>query len=1040
MASVSDRTRDPLAVAPWGRDATQESKSEQYLARRFAAASADLKAMALANVLLALAVGILSWFLLGVLIEHWLVPGGFAGWARWAWFTIAAAATVVVAGRWLVPLIRYRVNLVYAARELERGHPDLHNDLVNAVLVRERPDGAAEPVVKSLRRRAARRLSGVSDDGVVDRTPAVWLAWALSTLVCLSVLYAVLAPKSLVVSAARLVAPWTGMAAPARVGIEQPQLAWRVPGEEAGPAGPNQAIVVVAGKAELVRGRQLVVSALIDGLETDERPLLVVTPLHDDGTIDASRAPWQTPLVTSGTGTRSAVVPGPDRGLDHGVELQVVAGDGRSERVRVAVIDAPTFMVRELRYEYPDYMHRESESLPWQGDIRGVEGTRVTIVAEANRPLDAAAMDLGCDGRRNVGMTLERPAGTIGKATLALELNTDRTGPRYSSYRFIYRPRSEDGQPTQPDVIGQIEHRIEVTPDVAPEVAIEVPEEKVLRVPPDAPVTVRIRAVDPDFGLTKVHVETRLAGGEIRKGEELIVGPPRLRFHGAATLVPKSLSAGPGNRLEYRAVAIDTRPEKPNRTVTEWRALEIDASAPPQEPPPPEAGGEQAGDGEQPEGSQNAPGDGQPGDDRGDAGGNQAGDGDGTGQESQGEGQQGKEGQAQGEGQKGEGQKGEGQKGEGQKGEGQKGEGQKGEGQKGEGQKGEGQKGEGQKGEGQKGEGQKGEGQKGEGQKGEGQKGEGQKGEGQKGEGQKGEGAQESRGADGDQGSSSPKPTVAADGTDDGTAIERILENRDQSQETGSKDGGQDRDNGSMPGEGQPGEGQPGEGQRGEGQPGEGQRGEGQPGEGQPGEGQPGEGQPGEGQPGEGQPGEGQPGEGQPGEGQPGEGQPGEGQPGEGQPGEGKGQVGLGAQGGASDQTGRQGNAAAAAERREMQWTQQNLDHARNAANLAIEHLRDSLEEGRTDVIDSLGWTPEQAKAFLARWEQMQARADSPDPQQRGEYEKAVRSLGLRPGGVQSSRDVPTDHKGGQAEGRRSRPPSDYREQFKAFMQGTSVE
>jgi hypothetical protein len=35
---------------------------------------------------------------------------------------------------------------------------------------------------------------------------------------------------------------------------------------------------------------------------------------------------------------------------------------------------------------------------------------------------------------------------------------------------------------------------------------------------------------------------------------------------------------------------------------------------------------------------------------------------------------------------------------------------------------------------------------------------------------------------------------------------------------------------------------------------------------------------------------------------------------------------------------------------------------------------------------------------------------------------------------------MPADTKGGQAEGRRSRPPSDYREQFKAFMQGTSAE
>jgi hypothetical protein len=46
----------------------------------------------------------------------------------------------------------------------------------------------------------------------------------------------------------------------------------------------------------------------------------------------------------------------------------------------------------------------------------------------------------------------------------------------------------------------------------------------------------------------------------------------------------------------------------------------------------------------------------------------------------------------------------------------------------------------------------------------------------------------------------------------------------------------------------------------------------------------------------------------------------------------------------------------------------------------------------------------------------------------------------MRPARVQSSRDVPADVKGGQAEGRRSRPPSDYREQFRAFMQGAAAE
>ena len=43
----------------------------------------------------------------------------------------------------------------------------------------------------------------------------------------------------------------------------------------------------------------------------------------------------------------------------------------------------------------------------------------------------------------------------------------------------------------------------------------------------------------------------------------------------------------------------------------------------------------------------------------------------------------------------------------------------------------------------------------------------------------------------------------------------------------------------------------------------------------------------------------------------------------------------------------------------------------------------------------------------------------------------------LRPDGVRATRDVPDDVKGGQAEGRRSRPPASYREQVEAYLRGT---
>jgi hypothetical protein len=132
-------------------------------------------------------------------------------------------------------------------------------------------------------------------------------------------------------------------------------------------------------------------------------------------------------------------------------------------------------------------------------------------------------------------------------------------------------------------------------------------------------------------------------------------------------------------------------------------------------------------------------------------------------------------------------------------------------------------------------------------------------------------------------------------------------------------------------------------------------------------------------------------------------------------------------------------NAAEPPARKEMEWTEQDQANARNAADLALAHLRDAVNGGRTDVLDALGWTPEQARAFLDRWEKMRRRADTGDAKERSRFERTLQSLGLRPDGVRSSRDVPADAKGGQAEGRRSKPPADYRDQFRAFLQGTSV-
>jgi hypothetical protein len=1260
MATATPDTTDrddPLAVAVWRDDGEPDSKSERYLARRLAAAIADYKGVALTTFVLAACVAAMLWLASGVVIEHWIVPGGLPRWARWAWLATGLAALVAAMIRWIVPLVRYRVNLVYAARAIERDNPDLHNDIVNAVLVQARPDAAAPRVARSIERRAAKQLAEVPAEGVIDRTVAVRLAYALAALVALACVYELAAPKSLMMTAARLVAPWTTIAAPARVRIDVPRLAWRMPGEEPPPGGmddESRSVHVAGGAATVVRGRQLVVAAGIHGLRRDERPVLLVTPLREDGGVDAAAAPWQAEMTKGGDGAHVAVLPDHARGLDRSLEFVIAAGDARGERLRVAVVDEPSLLVRKVTYDYPDYTKLAAETVAWQGDLRAVEGTKVTLEAESNQPLEAAWIDLDCEGKRDIRLRVG--ASDLARATggLVLRLNRDRNGPEHASYRLLFQPRGVTAAHREQVITEKMEHRIEVQADLAPEVTIESPAEAALRVPPGAVVPIGVRAVDPDFGLARVGIEARLQGGAAVPETVIFRGDQQGPWRGVGRLDLGKLGGGPGAVVEYRAVAVDNRPEMPNEARTEWKTLRIDASAPP--PPQPQGAtngqsGDQSGDGQDgnegrmdPEAGQgggekgdgeNQDGGGQGGDtpqadgakgDRGEDGGKDSEDGKSAASDSQPGGREGSESQKgdasandagagakpkqepnQGDGEQGEPQQGD-QQGAADGSQSKDGEQGRAGNQAGSQQRPGSQDGAGnqQNGAGGQGGANAGEqaggrqpggkqaggtaGTQGERQPGGDAKGDGagnQPGKGSQAGGREGQAGTQGGGAGaGKQAGKTPQQnTVAADGTNDGEAMERILEHRRQEQGDGgsqSKDGtgsqqrgasqpgepseqpgqpgqqgagqgqqsgqpspqggsqpgqgaetgsdgeqssgpggqqgqGEGREGAGQQGQGQQGAGQQGAGQQGAGQQGAGQQGQGQQGQGQQGQGQQGQGEgregagqqgagqqvqgqqgqgqqgqgegregagqqgQGEGREGQGQQGAGQQGAGQQGAGQQGAGQQGAGQQGAGQQGagqQGAGQQGAGQQGAGQQGAGQQGDGAGAAGQepsqpgagqaapgsqvgqggqaaggqgggdaaganrvdREMEWGEQDLATARNAADLAVEHLRESVAAGRTDVLDSLGWTPEQARAFLDRWEAMKRMAGSPDVRQRGEFEKTLRSLGLRPGGVRSSRDVPTDVKGGQAEGRRSRPPAGYREQLKAYLQGTGGE
>ena len=132
-------------------------------------------------------------------------------------------------------------------------------------------------------------------------------------------------------------------------------------------------------------------------------------------------------------------------GVAQNLTYRIEAGDARSLDYPVTVIAAPTILVERIDYDYPQYTGYVDRSVKRvrasPGHIRAIEGTRVTIHARANGPIDTADVDFDADGRRD-SADEHRPA-IAAKATFELALRDDRQTPQHLSY--VLRFTNDEG-------------------------------------------------------------------------------------------------------------------------------------------------------------------------------------------------------------------------------------------------------------------------------------------------------------------------------------------------------------------------------------------------------------------------------------------------------------------------------------------------------------------------------------------------------------------------------------------------------------------
>ena len=115
---------------------------------------------------------------------------------------------------------------------------------------------------------------------------------------------------------------------------------------------------------------------------------------------------------------------------------------------------------------------------------------------------------------------------------------------------------------------------------------------------------------------------------------------------------------------------------------------------------------------------------------------------------------------------------------------------------------------------------------------------------------------------------------------------------------------------------------------------------------------------------------------------------------------------------------------------------------AQKATDLVLDYLKDQANKPDPDLLNQMNWTEQDLRDFLARWEEMKARAETGDSTQKKRYEDALRSLDLRTEAtrkntLKSQRDKLTNL---SEDGTVNRPPAELAEQFNTFMKNRNRE
>ena len=450
--------------------------------------------------------------------------------------------------RAVAPSIMHRINPVFAAQAIEHGRPTLKNSLINFLLLRSHPENVAPVVYQAMEHRAASDLSRVPIEQAVDHRRFIHLCYALAATVVLFALYVALSPKNPLVSAARVMFPWAPLPAPTRVHIEDVQ-----PGDKV-----------------VYQGERAGITARVSGLRDGEQVSLLMS------TADGQVVDDRITMNRTDEGDRYVCeLPPGSGGLLQDTTYRINAGDATTRPFKLDVEIAPTINVDQVDYRFPAYTGMKDRSIKGQGDVKALEGTRITIHAAANVELQNARIDLDCRGLRMIPMSANGKQAT-GEFTLAAEQEQDKPWkPLFSRYLISF-PESKEQK--EQKARRPIEYRIDVERDYPPEVSIVDPKTDTADVAAGGHLLIRLHASD-DFGLRRVAIRAERNGQPLDLPVLLDRLPPdkplAKPFDADYDFRPTDLHLMKGDEVKYWVEAEDNKEPQHNRAETARRTIRI---------------------------------------------------------------------------------------------------------------------------------------------------------------------------------------------------------------------------------------------------------------------------------------------------------------------------------------------------------------------------------------------------------------------------------------------------------------------------------